>query len=350
MRVVVFGTGAIGGVVGAFLARHAQREAGAGAEAPVVTLVARGAALAAMRAEGLRVSVAAQLGSGQPAAELRVVAGGAVRFVDSGSAAELAAAGPQDYVLCTVKGFALAPALAALAPLLGPRTTLVTLHNGLPFWYWHGAEGPAGAPLGQPLLEVDPGGALWEAVGPERCLGGNTYIGATVVRPGVVACSLVAKVPIGEPGGGSSARAERLCALLTAAGIPSAVAPDIRAELWMKLMGNLALNPASALTGQTLGELTSHPGSRAVVEAVMQEVGGAMTVLGLPQTMSPAERLAGTVGKAHKTSMLQDAEAGRRLEVEHILDGPLAVAAAAGCTMPAARLLAGLLRARASKL
>lgn len=286
MKVCVFGAGAIGGYVGALLAR-------AGVD---VSLVARGPHGAAMRENGLTLHIGEETFTVRPT------------VTD-----DPATLGPQDYVLLTLKAHSLPPVVDRLMPLLGPETAVVTAINGIPWWYGYKLDGPAG---GRRLDSVDPRGRIWDTIGPERAIGTVVWQAAEVEAPGVVRHGYGERMPLGEPDGSKSARAEALSKALIAAGIKSPVRPRIRDEIWMKLWGNLSFNPLSALTGSTLEALARDPGARGVIAGMMAEARAVGEATGARFTVSVEERIgmAEKVG-AHRTSMLQDLEAGRPMEI-----------------------------------
>ncbi len=291
-RVAIYGAGAIGGYIGALLHR-------AGAD---VTLIARGAHLAAIRERGLRLDLADE-----------------TLVVHPPASDDPAAAGEQDYVFVTVKAHA-APALAApMQPLLGPETAVVTAMNGIPWWYFHGLDGPH---RDRRLPLLDPGEAQWRGIGPERVIGCVAWQSAAMTAPGHIAHLHGDRLALGEPLGGrrDQTRVRRLAALLREAGVRAPVAPDIRTEIWLKLWGNLSFNPVSALTGLTLEEIARDPDARAVVAAMMEEGRDVARALGVRLRMSLDERIAvaGRVG-AHRTSMLQDLESGRPMEIDALV-------------------------------
>jgi 2-dehydropantoate 2-reductase len=330
MRIAVVGAGAVGSIVAWRLAR-------AGA-APL--LVGRGPHLAAIAAQGLH-------GSAADADEVRPVV---VREVGAGLAGEP----PCELLLLAVKAQDVGAALAGAGPLLGPDTTVVPLLNGLPWWLFHGQAGPHAGPI----EAVDPGGRLWQALPPSRLLGAVVHLGAEVTAPGRVrqagdnrlTIGLIEAPGDGPPGGAPDApaagRAQALAALLGAGGLPTTVHPAIRDEVWTKLVGNLATNPLSALTRATLDRLFAEPGLRAVVEAVMREtmaLGASLGVrfaLGVEQRIAVGQRLG-----AFRTSMLQDFERGRPLELGAIADAALELAERLGVPMPTTRLVRDLARA-----
>ncbi|RMH48910.1 MAG: 2-dehydropantoate 2-reductase [Alphaproteobacteria bacterium] len=290
MRICIYGAGAIGGYLGAKLAQS-------GAD---VALVARGPHLAAMRERGLTL-----IEEGQ-ASTHRVRA-----------AEDPAELGPQDYVIITLKAHSVPAVVERMQPLLARDTAVVTAVNGLPWWYFHGIEGPL---AGTRLESVDPGGLQWERIGPERAIGCVVYPAAEIAEPGVVRHIEGNRFSLGEPDGSRSERVTRLAAALTAAGLRAPVRPRIRDEIWVKLWGNLSFNPISALTRATLDVLCTDPGTRAVARAMMLEAQAIAESLGVRFPIDVDRRIDGgaAVG-AHRTSMLQDLEAGRPMEIEALV-------------------------------
>jgi 2-dehydropantoate 2-reductase len=269
----------------------------AGAE---VSLVARGPHLAAMRAKGLTLIEEA-----------------GTFTVPVTASDDPAALGPQDYVVITLKAHSVPPVVAKMAPLLGPETTVVMGVNGVPWWYFHGVEGPL---AGTRLESVDPGGAQWAGIGPERVLGCVVYPAAEVSEPGTIRHIEGNRFSLGEPDGAKSARATRLSEALGAAGLKAPVRPRIRDEIWVKLWGNLSFNPISALTHATLDVLCTDPGTRGVARGMMLEAQAIAETLGVKFPIDVDRRIDGgaAVG-AHRTSMLQDLEAGRPMEIDALV-------------------------------
>ena len=307
----VVGAGAVGSVVAWRLAR---------AGAPVL-LVGRGPHLAAIGRAGLRYSDA---GTDERLPIAVAEAGPGLR----GQAA-------CDTVFLAVKAQDVRSAVEAAAPLLGPQTTVVPLLNGLPWWL-----------RDEPIEAVDPGGWLWRALPASRVVGAVVHLGAEVVAPGWVRQAGDNRLTLGEPDGTASERAQALAALLTAGGLPTRVHAAIRDEVWTKLVGNLGANPLSVVTGATLDRLFGEPGLRAVVEAVMHETMALGANLGVRFPMDVAARIA--VGQrlgAFRTSMLQDFERGRALELGAIADAPLELAARLRVPMPMTTLVRDLARA-----
>lgn len=320
-RICVFGAGAIGGYVGARLAR---------ADVADVSLVARGAHLEAMRAKGLSVTQ-----------------GGETYTVRPQMTADPRQLGRQDFVILTLKSHALPAVADALAPLLGPDTTLLFGQNGLPWWYFYKHGGRFD---GRVLESVDPGGTMWKKIGPERVLGSVIWQAAELGSPGHVIHGFGERMPIGEPSGEISTRAQRLSALLESAGITSPVKADLRNEIWLKLWGNLSFNPVSVLTRGTLEGLARDSGTRAVLAAMMAESRAVGEALGVTFSVDVDERLdmAAKVG-AHRTSMLQDVDAGRPTELDALLGAVIELAQITGIATPALKLVYDLARFRVQK-
>jgi 2-dehydropantoate 2-reductase len=319
MRICVFGAGAIGGLLAARLAQKGEAE---------VTVVARGPHLAAMQAHGLRLR-----------------SGGEEIVVRPRCAATAAEAGPQDYVVITLKAHALPGVADAMQPLFGPDTAIVSAVNGIPWWYFHKHGGPFD---GRPVESVDPGGTLLRALPPERAIGCIVYPAAEVVEPGVIEHTYGDRFSLGEPDGSRSERANRLSQALIAAGFKAPVRPRIRDEIWVKLWGNLAFNPVSALTMQTLDVLIGEPELRAVCRAMMVEAQAIGEGLGIRFGIDVDKRIAGAaeVG-AHRTSMLQDLERGRPMEIDALLGVVVEFAELLDLPAPTCRTVLALVRARA---
>jgi 2-dehydropantoate 2-reductase len=290
MKICIFGAGAIGGYIGAKLAR-------AGAE---VSLVARGPHLAAMQKNGLTL-----------------IEGDETFTVPVRASDDPAALGVQDYLVITLKAHSVPAAVPAMQPLIGENTTVVSGVNGVPWWYFHGLDGPLADTR---LASVDPGGAQWDGLGPERVLGCVVYPAAEVAEPGVIRHVEGNRFSLGEPDGSKSARALRLAEALTAAGLKAPVRPRIRDEIWVKLWGNLSFNPISALTHATLDVLCTDPGTRAVAREMMVEAQIIAEKLGVRFPIDVDRRIDGgaAVGP-HRTSMLQDLDAGRPMEIDALV-------------------------------
>jgi 2-dehydropantoate 2-reductase len=291
MRVCVYGAGAIGGYMGAQLAR-------AGAD---VSFVARGVHLAAMQADGVRLQIG---GTEETVSNVRC----------TGDPAEL---GEQDYVIVALKAHSVPGVVEKMQPLLGKNTAVVTAVNGIPYWYFYNHGGRF---AGSTLESVDPGGRQWKLLGPERAIGCVLYPAAEIAAPGVIRHVYGTKFPIGEPSGERTERIQKLHDMMVAGGMEAPIRENIRDEIWLKLWGNLCLNPISALTHATLDIITSDPGTRALARQMMLEAKGLGDQLGVHFRVDVEKRLdgAGAVG-AHKTSMLQDLEAGRPMEIDPLL-------------------------------
>jgi len=319
MKLCVFGAGAIGGLMAAKLAAKGDVE---------VTVIARGPHLEAMQARGLTLR-----------------SEGTESVIPVRAVASAAEAGPQDYVVVTLKAHALAGAAQQMQPLLGPETAIVSAVNGIPWWYFHKLEGPY---EGRRVESVDPGGVVSALLPPERAIGCIIYPAAEVPEPGVIEHTYGDRFTLGEPDGQKTPRATALSEALIAAGFKAPVRPRIRDEIWVKLWGNLAFNPISALTTATLDVITADPGQRGVARAMMLEAQEVATRLGVRFGIDVDKRIAGAaeVG-AHKTSMLQDLERGRPMEIDALLGVVVELAELAGVEVPTCRTVLALLRARA---
>ena len=316
MRVAIFGAGAIGGLLAAKLTPHAR-----------VTVIARGPHLAAMQANGLRLRN-----------------GGEEAVTHPVCLADTAAAGEQDYVFVTLKAHGFAAAAPAIARMCGAATAVVTAVNGVPYWYFHGIDGPFN---GHRLLNIDPDGSLGEVLPPSRAIGAVVYPAAEVVEPGVIAHVYGDRFSLGEPDGSRSPRIEALSRLLIAAGLKAPVRPRLRDEIWVKLWGNLAFNPVSALTGATLDVIAGRPALRSTCRAMMHEAQLVAEALGVRFAISVDRRIEGAaeVG-AHKTSMLQDLERGRPMEIDALLGSVVELGALVGQQMPVCEAVLALVRER----
>lgn len=307
MKIVIAGAGAIGGYIGARLARN-------GAD---VVLFARGPHLQAMQQRGLKV-VSAEDGD----FEVKVQATG-----------DLASIGVSDVVFLGVKAHALTGLAPSLRPLFGPDTMVVSTQNGIPWWYFQNYPGE----LNNLRLErVDPGGVIAEAIEPRRVVGSLAYFATDIVEPGVIRHIEGNRLSFGEPDGSKSDRVKKIAEALIAAGFRCPVTTRFRHEIWVKLLGNVAFNPISALTYGTLEELVRHPDTCAVVRTIMAETEAVAARLGIELPISIDQRIAGAekVG-AHKTSMLQDLEAGRPMEIDAVAGAVVELGARLGVPMPA---------------
>ena len=318
MKLAVFGAGAIGGYLAVKLHQ-------AGAD---VTVIARGPHLAAMRANGLTLK------SEGETVNVRV------RATDRAEEA-----GPQDYVIVTLKANGLVPAAPQIAKLMGPETALVTGINGIPYWYFHGLDGPW---RDRVVESVDPGGKLWQLLPPSHAIGSIVYPAAEVIEPGVIEHTYGNRFTLGEPDGSKSTRVEALSQMFVKAGLKAPVRTNIRDEMWVKLWGNLAFNPLSALTTATLDRLVFRPDLRAVARAMMEEGREIAEALGVKFAVGIDKRIegAGEVG-VHKTSMLQDLERGRPMEIDALLGAVVELADLTGKQAPLCRAVLALVRERA---
>lgn len=308
MRIVIVGAGAIGGYIGARLAV-------AGAD---VVLHARGPHLQAMEAHGLRVI--------SPEGDFEV------RPAVSG---DLAAIGPADVVFLGVKAHSLTSLAPTLGPLLGPDTAVVSTQNGIPWWYFQQSGGEF---QDLRLERVDPGGVIAAAIEPRRVVGSLAYFATDIVEPGVIRHTEGNRISFGEPDGTKSERARRIAEALIAAGFRCPVTPRFRHEIWVKLLGNVAFNPISALTRATLVQMAQHPDVSRLVRELMVETEAVAARLGIELPISIDQRMAGAekVG-AHKTSMLQDLEAGRPMELEAVVGAVVELGERMGLAMAATR-------------
>ena len=291
MKICIYGAGAVGGYLAVGLSS---------VEGVELSLVARGAHLAAMRERGLKLLIDGEERIARPRA--------------TDNPAEL---GPQDYVIVCLKAYQAWEVAAQMAPLLGPNSAVVTAQNGVPWWYMHGLKAPH---HNAHLSSVDRDDRQWDAIGPTRAIGCVVYPATEIVEPGVVRHIYGNRFSLGEPDGTVSQRCQRLAELLKAGGFDAPVLEDIRSEIWLKLWGNLCFNPISALTRATLDIVTTEPGLRALSYNMMAEAKEIATRLGASFRVDADRRINGAarVG-AHRTSMLQDLDHGRRLEIDALL-------------------------------
>ena len=308
MKFAIVGAGAIGAYLGAKLSAAGED----------VALIARGAHGRAMRANG--VTVRSPLGD--------FVARPMVRE-------DPAEVGPVDAVFLAVKAHSLPAAAERLAPLLGPETPVVAAQNGIPWWYFqrHGGEWE-----GTRLESVDPGGRIAAAIDARRVIGCVIFCSTRVAEPGVIEHIEGGRFAIGEPDGGASDRCRRIAEAFQRAGLKCPIRARIRHDLWVKAIGNAAVNPISALTRSTLGEILENSETRALVRQVMEESAAVAARLGIELDISIEQRMAGVEAiRHHKTSMLQDLEAGRPLELEAITGAIVELADKLGVPAPATR-------------
>lgn len=290
MKICIYGAGAIGGYMGVMLKRGGLD----------VSLVARGAHLDAIKARGLTlVTKTETITEHMPA---------------SRDPRDL---GRQDVVIIALKAHQAWEAAEDLKPLLGQQTAVVTAQNGVPWWYFHGLEGPH-ADLR--LRSVDPGDRQWNAIGPERVIGCTVYPATEITEPGVIKHIYGDQFGLGEPNRQESARLTRFADAIAAGGMKPRVFSDIRDDIWLKLWGNLCFNPISALTHATLDIVATEPGTRALARNMMLEAQEIGETLGARFRVDVDRRIDGAAGVgAHRTSMLQDLDKGRPLEIDALL-------------------------------
>jgi 2-dehydropantoate 2-reductase len=305
MRVAVVGAGAIGAYVGAALYRGGTD----------VVLVARGPQLEALQESGVTVL--------SPRGDFRV---------QPEATGDPSAIGPVDIVFLGLKAYSYASAEHLVGPLLGPDTGVVAAQNGIPWWYFYGLAGPF---EGRRIEAVDPDGAVSKAVPPGRAIGCVVYCSTELEAPGVVRHIEGTRFSIGEPDGSSTSRCARFSEAMIAGGLKCPVEADIRRDIWLKLMGNIAFNPISVLTGATMRAIASHPGTRELVLRMMHETEEIADRLGSKPDISVERRFEGAarVGD-HKTSMLMDYEAGKPLEHDALLKAPIELAELVGVPAP----------------
>jgi 2-dehydropantoate 2-reductase len=299
MKIAVVGAGAIGAYVGVRLALAGEQ----------VTFLARGANLEALRARGARL----------------LLPDGTEEFATNVAATnDYAEAGPQDVVILAVKAHQLQSVARDVPKLFGPDTAVVPMQNGIPYWYFHGHAGPVAA---RPVQAVDPNGIVSEHIPARRVVGCVVYPATELVAPGVVRLVEGDRFPVGEPDGSHSERVARLSACFVRAGFKAPVLADIRGEIWLKLWGNLTFNPISALTRATLVDICEDGGTRQLAVEMMTEAQNVARAYGVTMRVPLEKRIAGAakVGK-HKTSMLQDVEAGRMLEIDALLGAVIELA------------------------
>ncbi|MDH5749322.1 MAG: 2-dehydropantoate 2-reductase [Rhodospirillales bacterium] len=318
MKVCVYGAGAIGGYMGAELARS-------GAD---VTLIARGPHLEAMRKNGLTLR------------------SGGEEFVTHPTATnDPAEAGPQDFIIMTLKAHSVPGVVDSMQPLLGPKTAVVWAVNGVPWWYFYKLPGDY---ENHRVESVDPGGIQWDGIGPERAIGCVVYPACEISEPGVIEHISGNKFTLGEPDGEKTDRVTRLSEALIAAGLKAPVRSRIRDEIWVKLWGNLCFNPISALTHATLDVIATEEGTRGVARKMMLEAKEIGEKLGVNFPVDVEKRIDGAakVG-AHKTSMLQDLELGRPMEIDALVTSVQEMGRLTGIPTPAIDLVLTLVQQRA---
>ncbi|KTT15381.1 2-dehydropantoate 2-reductase [Pseudacidovorax intermedius] len=323
MKICIYGAGAIGGWIGTAFAQAGER----------LNVVARGATLAALQADGLAV----------------VRQGGATQRVPVHAVDDPAALGPQDVVVIAVKAPALAGVAERIGPLLGPDTVVLTAMNGVPWWF---LDGGFGGPLaGRRLSAVDPEGRIAAAIPGRHVIGGVVHASCSLDAPGVVRHHFGNGLILGEPSGTPTERVQRLAGLLQGGGIDARVSPQIQKDVWYKLWGNMTVNPISALTGATTDRILADDLLRGFISAVMLEARAVGERIGVPIAEMPEDRHAVTrkLG-AFKTSMLQDVEAGRPVELDALVSAVRELAQGVDLPTPFTDALLGLARVQARGL
>lgn len=310
MKIAIVGAGAIGAFLGAKLALSGVD----------VYLIARGPHLKEMQANGVRVRSPEGDFEAHPTAT-----------------DDYQSIGPVDYVFLTVKAHSLTAIAPDISPLLGPETAVVSAQNGIPWWYFQSHCGPY---EGMSMESVDPGGVIANAIDPSRVIGCVVYPSTVIVQPGVIEHIEGNRFSIGELDGSSSDRCKRLASALIGAGLRAPVRGHIRHDMWVKLLGNVVFNPMSALTGATLEEMVTHLETSEIVRAVMGEADAVAEALGVRLPLTIDQRMEGAkkVG-AHKTSMLQDLEAGRPMELESVIGVVIELGEKLGLAMPHTKTL-----------
>lgn len=323
MRVCIVGAGAIGGLLGARLALSGQQ----------VSLLARGESLAAIRSRGLRLI--------EPDGSTKVA-------TDVVADDDLARLGQQDVIVLALKAHQLSAIVERLPVLYHPETIVLPMQNGVPWWFFERFPGPY---EGHRLRSLDPDGALQRHIPAQRIIGSIAYPAAERDAPGVIRLVEGDRFPVGELDGTKSARSKSIAEMLNGAGFTSRVLSDIRAHLWVKAWGNLAMNPISALTGATLAEICRHPATRALAARMMAEASDVADKIGLRLRISIEQRIEGAeqVGD-HKTSMLQDVEARQPLEIDALVGAFVELGELTKTPMPATTAVHALVSLLDSRL
>ncbi|MBP7566052.1 MAG: 2-dehydropantoate 2-reductase [Burkholderiaceae bacterium] len=318
MKTCIYGAGAIGGWLGVRLAQ-------AGAE---LSVVARGATLEAIGQHGLRLDME-----------------GAVHTVRPQVSQDPAALGKQDLVIVAVKAPAMAQVAQAIAPLVGPGTVVLTAMNGVPWWF---LQGFGGEYAGRPLASVDPQGTIAAAIAAPHVVGGVVHASCAMHSPGFVQHHFGKKLILGEPSGGVSGRVRRIGALLERGGVEVQYSEQIQKDVWYKLWGNMTMNPLSAITGATSDRVLADPLVRGFASSVMLEAREIGARLGIPIADAPDDRhkITAKLG-AFKTSMLQDVEAGRPVELDALVGAVRELGSVTGVPTPQTDILYGLARLHA---
>jgi 2-dehydropantoate 2-reductase len=319
MKICVFGIGAVGSILGARLADTFDD----------VSLVEQGHQLAAIRKDGLRL----------------ITPQGDTLCVRPPATDDPAELGPQDLVFLCVKAYSLPDVVDALQPLLGERTRVVVVQNGIPWWFLQGFDGPW---KDKSVQCLDPDGRLGAGIPPRRTVGCVTYVASRIVQPGVAHHSLHDRFVVGEPTGPVSGDCRQIADAITQCGLNGRATENIREEVWLKLWGNLAFNPISALTGATMDAMCVDPGTRAVVKEIMGEARDVGRRLGIHFPMDRDTRITNAEAlKGFKTSMLQDLEGGRPLEIDTIVGAVAEIARLVGVAVPTIDTVLALVRQRA---
>jgi 2-dehydropantoate 2-reductase len=320
MKICIFGAGAIGGIMAAWLEKAGHD----------VSMVARGANLQAIRAKGLRI---------------RTNATGEILTTRPKADSDPAKLGVQDYVVVTVKGQSLPQVASTIGPLLGPDSSVVTAMNGVPWWFFDKLAYGGGKLR---LESLDPGGKLAQAMPTNRLVGCVIHCAASVPEPGLISHNMGKKLILGEPGGKNTARTTKIVDAFAAAGFDTVTSDFIEKDFWVKLLGNVSFNPVSALTLSTADRMINDPLVKGYMVSVMKEVLAIGRAVGVDADIDPEARIdmARILG-AFKTSMLQDMEAGKALEIDGLLMGTLDIARQAGVPAPFTESLLGLIRLRA---
>lgn len=308
MKFLIVGAGAVGAYIGALLARVEYD----------VTLHARGPHLHAMQQHGVRV-----------------ISGDDDFFVNPKIIASFENAATFDVIFLCVKAHGLAALAPQLIPVIGPETTVVSTQNGIPWWYFQRDNSPL---AGTRLERVDPNGAISNVIAPERVVGSLIYFATEIIEPGVVKHDEGNRITLGEPDGTRTERCRQIAEALIKAGLRCPVTTNLRTEIWVKLLGNVAFNPISALTGATLGQMIRDSQIVELVRNIMLEITALVSKLGIELPISIEQRIAGAakIGE-HKTSMLQDLEMGRPLELEAIVGSVVELGEKLGIAMPHTR-------------
>lgn len=320
MKICIYGAGAVGGLIAAWLSRSGHD----------VSVVARGAHLAAIRAGGLKV---------------RDRASGRVEAFQVRADSDPASLGAQDYVIVAVKGQSLTDVARHVEKLYGPQTTVVTAMNGVPWWFFDRLAFGGGR---ERLESLDPQGDLSRAMPTSRIVGCVIHLAASTPEPGLISHDMGRKLILGEPGGKNGERTTRLTAALANSGFEVITSGFIEKDFWVKLLGNVSFNPVSALTMSTADRLIADPQVKGYMIEIMREVLAIGRAVGVDADIDPEARIdmARNLGK-FKTSMLQDLEAGKALEIDGLLAGTLEIARMAGVPAPFTESLFGLVKTRA---